>query len=868
MALLLNRAASMFCACLLTAAAARAQAEQPGSWSRPRQNHALTAIQPMPGNMATTPAVVGRYDLGRTRPGCTRARVTEEEDDLSLCIAAGALYAFDQDGSQRWRLHPPGLNFARLVAVADVDGDTRNEAVLQAGRPTQPFGAAVVVDLARGAVTWRYDVEPMSYAWYLYVDDFLPQANGQQIVVVMHGYPPDADNGYIVLFDAGEPGATLRQRWRYDFHEYTCFPSLLRTDLDGDGVQEICVQTHSRLWAIDPRTGRVVQFLGWDVAPANVRSYGLTRFVDLDGDGREDFLCLANFAQHHEVLLNRDGRLELAWAHGWDESVTTGDVASNWPEPPYADLDGDGRLELVVSMYNSEAESDWLVRVYDAVSGELKYRFPGAVATALADIDGDGRAEILAGRTREATGKVLDGALVLGVDAADPKMGLAQRFHLAGAQPVRRESTQFRVRYEGIERTLAWQQGEVVLAPVSVAPDLGATRPTKTAIPIPELSGTGTPQLLAADLDNDGRNELLLYRDEEAVVLQWMGDRFRESGRYPSSGMPVIADIDGDDRMEIVTGSVDPQQQPRLEAWRPGGEPERIWSMDFPPLDGAALPYGHRLYLQAGRFTGRAGQDLYVWAGVPRVRSAVVDGGSGRIVWERGKMDVIERYWGPSVNVAASWDVDGDGAQDLVFTAPDYYCVVSGRDGTTLHGPDFPPDIFDQPSQGLYSFPAVLERGDWDPHVALVGAHYFVGVMSLAAQGLWHQLPVAGLNRAADEGFLRTQDGIWLMGYGRQNGNFACVEVASGDLRWELPIQATASDVITMDVDGDGHQEFVFATSHGHLWAVGDDGDRPRVVWRADLPAGGSGPIAADVDGDGVSEIVLTTVDGYVTVLK
>ena len=163
---------------------------------------------------------------------------------------------------------------------------------------------------------------------------------------------------------------------------------------------------------------------------------------------------------------------------------------------------------------------------------------------------------------------------------------------------------------------------------------------------------------------------------------------------------------------------------------------------------------------------------------------------------------------------------------------------------------------------------AVLERGDWDPHVALVGAHYFVGVMSLAAQGLWHQLPVAGLNRAADEGFLRTQDGIWLMGYGRQNGNFACVEVASGDLRWELPIQATASDVITMDVDGDGHQEFVFATSHGHLWAVGDDGDRPRVVWRADLPAGGSGPIAADVDGDGVSEIVLTTVDGYVTVLK
>lgn len=833
--------------------------EPTGSWPRPRRDRALTAVQPMAGNMTEAPIVVARHDLGRTRPGCTQAGVVEDNDDLSLCIVAGALHAFDLDGVERWRLHPPGLNFASLVAIADVDGDGHREAVLQAGRPTQPFGAAVAVDLTRGAVIWRYDVDPMSYAWYLYVDDFLPDVNTQQIVVVMHGYPPDADNGYIALFASGGPESMLQQRWRYDFHQYTCFPSLLRTDLDGDGVREICVQTHSRLWAIDPRTGHVEQFLGWDVAPANVRSYGLVRFVDLDGDGREDFLCIANFAQHHEVLLNRGGRLEPAWAHGWDESVTTGDVASNWPEPPYADLDGDGRLELVVSMFNSEEESAWLVRVYDAVTGELKYRFPGAVAAALADIDGDGRAEILAGRTQEATGTIVDGALVLAVDNGN----LVQRMNLPGAQPIRREGLDFRVRQDGIEQTLTWQHDEVSLAPVPADP-----LPVKNVVPVPELAGTGTPELLAADLNGDGRNELLVYRGDEAVVLQWTGEALSEIGRYTSNGLPVIADLDGDHRLEIVTGSVGPQQQPRLEAWRPGVEPQRIWSLDFPPLEGAALPYGHPLYLQAGHFTGREAEDLYVWAGVPRVRSAVVDGRSGRIVWERGKIEQIERYWGPGVNLAASWDVDGDGAEDLVFTNPDYYCVLSGRDGSVLHGPDFPPDIFDQPSQGLYSFPALLERGDAAAHVALVGAHYFVGVMNLAAKGAWHRLPVAGLNRAADEGFLRTAEGTWLMGYGRQNGDFACIDVASGDLRWELAVEATTSDVITVDVDGDGRSEFVFATSHGHLWAVGDEGDRGRVLWRADLPAGGSGPIAADLDGDGFSEIVLTTADGYVTVLK
>lgn len=833
--------------------------EPTGAWPRPRRDATLTAIQPLAGRMVAAPTIVATHDLGRTRPGCTPAGIAEGDDDLSLCIVAGALYAFDQDGVERWRLHPPGLNFASLVAVTDLDGDGRREAVLQAGRPTQPFGAAVAVDLERGAVVWRYDVEPMSYAWYLYVDDFLPAAASQQVVVVMHGYPPDAEFGYITLFEAGGPGQPLRQRWRYDFHEYTCFPSLLRADVDGDGVREICMQTHSRMWILDPRDGQLQQFLGWDVAPANVRSYGLVRFVDLDGDDREDFLCIATFAQHHEVLLNRDGRLEPAWAHGWDESVTTGDVASSWPEPPYADLDGDGRLEVVVSMYNSEEESAWLVRAYDAVTGELKYRYPGVAAAALADVDGDGRAEILASRTSEPTGQVVDGALVLAVEAE----GLVERWSLTGASPVRREAADFRVHYDDIEQALAWRSAGVTLEPVPAPPP-----PVMQGAPIPELAGASAPVLLAADLDGSGRNELLLYRNEEAVVLSWDGKGLSEAGRYASSGLPAIADVDGDGRLEIVTGTVASQQPPRVEAWRPGPVPQRIWSTQFPAIDGAALPYGHRLYLQAGRFTGREAQDLYVWAGVPRVRSAVLDGASGQIVWERGLIAEIERYWGPSVNLAAAWDVDGDGADDLVFTNPDYYCVLAGPDGRTLHGPHFPPRIFDQPSQGLYSFPAVLE-GDGDGTVvALAGAHYFVGVMSLAAEGRWHRLPPAGQNRAGDEGFLRAENGDWLMGFGRQNGDFACVEVDGGRVRWELPVAATASDVIAVDVDGDGQLEFVFGTSHGDLWAVGDGGDRPRVVWRAELPAGIGAPIAADLDGDGASELIVATADGYVAILR
>lgn len=207
---------------------------------------------------------------------------------------------------------------------------------------------------------------------------------------------------------------------------------------------------------------------------------------------------------------------------------------------------------------------------------------------------------------------------------------------------------------------------------------------------------------------------------------------------YPE---PPDADLDGDGYVELITGAVSPNELPRLEARTPGLGDRLLWSCTLPAIARAGLPYGHPLYLQAGHFTGKKTPDLYVWAGTPLVRSLVVEGRTGKMIWEKGEIEGIERFWGPSVNLASAWDFDGDGAEDLVFTNPDYYCVLSGSTGAVLHGPSFPPKIFDQPSQGLYSFPALLERTGQRPLVCLAGAHYFVG------RGRWEwpaPRPVAG----------------------------------------------------------------------------------------------------------------------------
>lgn len=827
-----------------------------GDWPEPRQNPHLTGIQPLAGRMTAAPVVSAQYDLGRSQPRVTGVTLPDG-GQVGLCIVAGALDAYDTAGTLLWQSHPPGLNFLSVQQCGDFNGDGNIEIALQAGRPADPYGAAVLVAAKDGAVLWRYDVEPMSYSWSLHLADYLPESGHDEIVVIMTGYPPDKDNGYIALFAFTGNDAAPLQKWRYDFSDYTCYPSLLQTDLDGDGRKELVVETHSRMWFLDSLTGQLKHFAKWDVSPANMRSYGLVEFADLDKDGREDFLCIANFAQHHEVLLNQNGEMKPAWVHGWADNVTTTKVATRWMRPGYLDVDGGG-FEVVVSMFNSEQEGAWLVRGYDALTGELKYRLPGMIVVAHADIDADGKEEILANACAEPTGTVMTGARLLkaidgtlqtvwsddGATAIEPKGDAPLR--------VQRGQEPFGLRWEnGAGALEPWTR-----EPKQVKADFAA---------VPAIQGPSYSLLLAADLLGDAANEIVVYSMPSVTVIEGKEGALRAAARYESTAIPVIADLNGDGKQDLVRCAIRPDALPVVEAITPSQDNAPLWTSTFPPSDRTGLPAQRMAYMRAGHFTGKPGPDVYVWAGTPLTRSTVLDGRSGALLWDRGETPEVGRYWGPSVNYASTCDYDGDGNEDLIFTNPDYYCVASGPTGAPLLGPLFPPNIFNQPSQGLYTYPVILDAPT-GPIVCLVSGHYFQGVMSLRAEPKWYVLPMAGESRCASEGFLRLADGAWLMGFGRQNGKFACVNVADGSLRWEMPLDASCSDVATGDVDGDGAFEFVFGTSHGALYAVGDGGATPRLVWKVDVGPALEAPILGDVNGDGASEIVVPASDGYIRV--
>jgi hypothetical protein len=61
--------------------------------------------------------------------------------------------------------------------------------------------------------------------------------------------------------------------------------------------------------------------------------------------------------------------------------------------------------------------------------------------------------------------------------------------------------------------------------------------------------------------------------------------------------------------------------------------------------------------------------------------------------------------------------------------------------------------------------------------------------------------------------------------------------------------------VYSVDIDGDGRDEFLFVVGQT-LYAVGERDGAPQLVWELDLPTAPGDLSLADVDGDGKIEIL------------
>src|SRR5207248_2970170 len=101
------------------------------------------------------------------------------------------------------------------------------------------------------------------------------------------------------------------------------------------------------------------------------------------------------------VIGRRNGKLQRLWLKVWEPRKEKGAsldtdrtvVARVNPEP-VQDLDGDGRKEIVVSLFNVTGDNRWHVVALDALTGDTRFDLPGQFCTGLRDADGDGVPEL------------------------------------------------------------------------------------------------------------------------------------------------------------------------------------------------------------------------------------------------------------------------------------------------------------------------------------------------------------------------------------------------------------------------------------------------------------------------------------------
>ena len=334
----------------LLAAGAGANAED---WPRYGHDPTLTGRSPMSGGI-DVPQVAWTYSLaGR-------------EFLIELTLASGE---------------------HRLQLSADAPSDPGPRKIAPAGPPRLDIDGSGVLRPARESYHQRWS-------------KILPDVAGHQRVAWSHTWT-DQKVCRLQLFAYDEGFDRPRRVWETDPPEAVIFnPLNVVFDIDGDGVEEVCVAAHYRVMIFKGTTGRKETELRYHSS----RPYGWFGLVDVDADGQKELVTIGDFQSHVDVLEFDPGRpegerLSVKWRRDIEQNI---DERKKWPQVgprPLANLTGDGRPEIVLNLFNDTGDGQWHAVVLDAVTGEPVCDLPRRFVQGTADVDVDGAQELFTTNT-------------------------------------------------------------------------------------------------------------------------------------------------------------------------------------------------------------------------------------------------------------------------------------------------------------------------------------------------------------------------------------------------------------------------------------------------------------------------------------
>ena len=370
----------------------------------------------------------------------------------------------------------------------------------------------------------------------------------------------------------------------------------------------------------DVRTPRVMWHVG-----LRAPSFGGASTADADGDGVLEIAFATYFGDSAVHVLNGEDGTHLWKYQGGGES-TIGECFD--ASCKFADLDGDGALELVVPVSNTS-----LVLAFDAKTGEQQWKYEAGYGECIdtpptiVDVTGDEFPEISVG-TFKGNVHVIDGRTGERV----------HRIHLAPG---------------------AVQSGPTIL----------------------ELNNDGALEIVAANFKGDHAVHAIRLAPNAPIEINTLPDsESNENNEGDSRELWTIqtgshiyhgcsfGDLDGDGVIDLTTSSYDGC----VYAAR-GSDGELLWKTQL----------GERYIMSPTAIADLDGDDK------PEVITAthrlnVLNGAEGSIRYSR-QYKAMDSGHGTTRGVAVA-DMDGDGSPDIVFAgAGGILRVVRGHDGELLY---------------------------------------------------------------------------------------------------------------------------------------------------------------------------------------
>jgi hypothetical protein len=288
--------------------------------------------------------------------------------------------------------------------------------------------------------------------------------------------------------------------------------------------------------------------------------------------------------------------------------------------------------------------------------------------------------------------------------------------------------------------------------------------------------------------------------------------------------------------------------------------------------------------------TGRLGKGNARWLVVRYQRRdlpeavAAYNGKTGELMWVRDRIEsggmTLYQLFLPT----AVYDMDRDGADDLLGTSRTHYQVLSVRDNRELT-PATPTATMIPGHWGADGTPLLFPDRTGKARPRLFWSRAFGLIKATDLRGLpsWH-FGVTRDTTASHHGGIADLDGDGrrevvtsrrdglLTAWSADAESTKCPSCVPDDAvselnhavksLWTIQLPGDVGDLAAADLDGDGAEELLVGCVDGQLYAIKQSMGQAMILWRLALGAPVGSPVLADLDGDGTAEILVATADG------